>query len=76
MTEKVGDDDLPNVRDGLNRKERIILDCLAQIQREIGSRNVSTSMLYGRVLEYIDISVIEMQSILQRFSGNKRDHQK
>lgn len=64
--------DLPDIRDGLTRKERIILHCVAKIQNELGDRNVPTAMLYGRVLEYEDISVDEMQLILQKLlSGNK-----
>ena len=61
-------DELANVRDGLTRKERIILHCINTIQNELGGRNVPTAMLYGRVVEYMDISVEEMQSILQRLT--------
>jgi hypothetical protein len=64
-------DDLPNIRDGLTRKERIVLHCIAKIQKERGDRNVSTAMLYGRVLEYVDISVDELQLILQKLTGDK-----
>ena len=64
-------DELPNVRDGLTRKERIILHCINTIQNELGGRNVPTAMLYGRVVEHMDISVEEMQSILQRLTENK-----
>jgi hypothetical protein len=59
-------DDLPNVRDGLTRKERVIVYCIQEIQQELGGRNVPTAMLYGRVVEYMDMSVDEMQFILQR----------
>jgi hypothetical protein len=62
-------DNLPDVRDGLNRKERAILYCLQETQREMNGRNVPTVMLYGRVLEYVDISEQEFQSILSRFAG-------
>lgn len=62
--------DLPDIRDGLTRKERIILHCINIIQNELGGRNVPTAMLYGRVLEYVDISVDEMQLILQKLIGN------
>ena len=58
--------DLPSIRDGLTRKERIVLHCLNLVQNELGGRNVPTAMLYGRVVEYIDLSVEEMQLILQR----------
>ena len=66
-------DDLPNIRDGLTRKERIVLYCLHQIQAERGGRNVPTAMLYGRVVEHIDMSVDEMQSILQRLMSDQSD---
>lgn len=62
-------DNLPDVRDGLNRKERIVLYCLSQAQKERGGRNVPTAMLYGRVVEHINISVDELQGILQRLSS-------
>lgn len=55
--------DLPDVRDGLSRKERIVLFCIDKIQSELGGRNVPTTMLYGRVLEYVDISADELQLI-------------
>ena len=55
-------DNLPDVRDGLTRKERIILYCLDQIQKERGGRNVPSAMLYGRVIEYIDMSIDEFQA--------------
>jgi len=61
--------DLPNIRDGLTRKERIILHCMNKVQSELGGRNVPTAMLYGRVVEYVDMSVEEMQLILQRLIG-------
>lgn len=62
-------DDLPDVRDGLTRKERIVLYVLHQSQKEMRGRNVPTAMLYGRVTEYIDMSVGELQRILQRLMG-------
>ena len=65
-------DNLPDVRDGLNKKERAILYCLNQLQRELGDRNAPTIMLYGRVLELVDISEAEFQAILSRFNGLTR----
>ena len=59
-------DAIPDVRDGLTRKERIVLYCLHQAQKERGGRNVPTVMLYGRVVEYINIDEMELQSILQK----------
>ena len=64
-------DSLPDVRDGLNHRERIVLQCLHTLQQERGGRNVPTGMLYGTVVEYVDMSVEEMQSILVRLIGQK-----
>ena len=66
-------DDLPDVRDGLNRKERIILYCLQKTQAEFNDRNVPTITLYGRVVEMIDISQEEFQTILSRLTGLTRN---
>jgi hypothetical protein len=62
-------DGIPDVRDGLTRKERIVLYCLDQLQKERNGNNVPTAMLYGRVVEYVDMSEQELQLILQRFSN-------
>jgi hypothetical protein len=62
----VVDDDLPDARDGLTRLERIILWQLDEAQKERGGQNVPTAMLYGRVVEHIDVSVEEFQRVLQR----------
>ena len=57
---------IPDVRDGLTRVERVILYCLHQCQNERNGRNVPTVMLYGRVVEHIDISEQELVGVLQR----------
>ena len=62
-------DNLPDIRDGLTRKERIVLYCLDQLQNERDGRNVPTAMIYGRVVEYVNISENELQLILQRLSN-------
>ncbi len=62
-------DNILDVRDGLTRKERIVLYCLNQIQKERNGRNVPTAMLYGRVVEYVDMTEKELQGILQRLSS-------
>ena len=64
-------DYLPDVRDGLTHRERIVLQCLYDLQQERGRRNVPTGMLYGTVVEHIDMSVAEMQSILVRLIGQQ-----
>ena len=60
---------LPDARDGLNRKERVVLYCLMQTQKEFKDRNVPTITLYGRVLEHIDIGEAEFQHILAKMIG-------
>ena len=59
-------DGIPDVRDGLTRKERTVLYCLDQIEKEMNGHNAPTAMLYGRVVEYVDLSEQELQMILQR----------
>ncbi|MCG8614443.1 MAG: hypothetical protein MI864_28355, partial [Pseudomonadales bacterium] len=61
-------DYLPDVRDGLTRIERIILTSLNELEKQRDGRMVPTAMLYGRVVEQIDISVDDLQSILQKFN--------
>jgi hypothetical protein len=63
-------DYLPDVKDGLTHRERIVLQCLHALQQERGGRNVPTGMLYGTVVEHVDMSVEEMQSILVRLIGH------
>lgn len=60
---------MPDVRDGLSRVERIVLYVLHEARREFGDRHISTAMLYGRVTEYVDISVDELQVVLRRLVG-------
>lgn len=69
MSDFANFDNIPDVRDGLTKKERAILYCLQQAQKEFGDRNVPTILLYGRVLEVVDISEHEFQTILSRFAG-------
>jgi hypothetical protein len=57
---------LPDARDGLTRLERIILWQLREAQRELGRESVPTALLYGRVVEHINVSVEEFQAVLQR----------
>jgi hypothetical protein len=63
------EDHLPDVRDGLTRLERVILHQIHETQRELNGRNVPTAMLYGRVIEHVNVSVQEFQRILRRLVG-------
>ncbi len=62
-------DELPDVRDGLTRAERVVLHVLAELERERGPRPVATAELYGRVVEYIPMSTAQLQAILARLGG-------
>ena len=64
-------DDLPDVRDGLTHRERLVLQCLYDLQQERRGRNVPTGMLYGSVVEYVDMTIEELQSILVRLVGQE-----
>ncbi|HEA52521.1 hypothetical protein LCGC14_1519130 [marine sediment metagenome] len=59
-------DVIPDARDGLTRTERLILYLVHQNQEERNGRNVPTVMLYGRVLEYVDMSEAELHVYLDR----------
>jgi hypothetical protein len=63
--------ELPDVRDGLNHRERIILTVLHETQKERGDRNVPTAMLWGRVCEHFSISPEELSRILARLGAMK-----
>ncbi|PAU80482.1 hypothetical protein CK501_08545 [Halovibrio salipaludis] len=59
-------DVFPDARDGLTRTERIILYVLHETQRELDGRNVPTAMLYGRVVEYVNLTEAELHDYLNR----------
>jgi hypothetical protein len=61
---------LPDIRDGLTHRERIVLWCLSELQKERGNRHVPTGMLYGSVVEHVNMTVDEMQSMLVRLIGD------
>lgn len=62
-------DRIPDVRDGLTRLERVILWQLSVLEKERPGRNIPTAQLYGRVVEYVDVSVEEFQRVLGRLVG-------
>ncbi|HSO36106.1 MAG TPA: hypothetical protein VLT33_26445 [Labilithrix sp.] len=67
----MSNDELPDARDGLTRKERIVLWVLASAQAERSDRNVPLPLLYGRVLEHVDLSVAELQEIVARLGARR-----
>jgi hypothetical protein len=64
-------DDIPDVRDGLTRKERIVLKVLSDTQAERGDRNVPTAMLWGRVNEHLPMSPEELSALLARLGARR-----
>ena len=64
-------DTLPDARDGLTRKERVVLGVLREIQQERGDRNVPTPMLWGRVCEHFYISPEDLSAMLARLGARK-----
>jgi hypothetical protein len=62
-------DDIPDLRDGLTRVERVILFVMHQARAEFGDRYVPTALLYGRVVEHVNIDQAEFQRVLARLGG-------
>ena len=62
---------IPDVRDGLTRKERVVLYVLHEAQKECGDRKVPTAMLWGRVCEHCYISPEELSAMLARLGARK-----
>jgi hypothetical protein len=58
-----------DVRDGLTRVERVVLHVLREAQAEFPGRRVPTALLYGRVVEYVNIGQAEFQRVLARLAG-------
>ncbi len=79
MPDRFDLDRIPDVRDGLCRLERVILFELDRARRELGREMVPTAMVYGRVVEHVDVSVEEFQQTLARLvgpDGCDRDHRR
>ncbi|MEO6939845.1 MAG: hypothetical protein ABI444_06865 [Candidatus Kapaibacterium sp.] len=55
---------IPDVRDGLTQLERTILFVLHRLKTEYGSRHVPTALVFGRVVELLDVSREEFTSAL------------
>lgn len=64
-------DHIPDVRDGLTRRERVVLYVLHETQKERGGRNVPTVMLWGRVCEHFYISPDDLSAMLARLGARK-----
>jgi hypothetical protein len=66
-----GVDKVPDVRDGLSRRERTVLYVLHETQKERRDRNVPTAMLWGRVCEHFYINPEELSAMLARLGARK-----
>lgn len=64
-------DKIPDIRDGLTHRERVVLYVLHQTQKERGDRNVPTVMLWGRVCEHFHISPEELSEMLARLGARR-----
>lgn len=62
---------IPDARDGLTRRERVVLYVLHETQKERPDRPVPTVMLWGRVCEHMDISQEELMAMLARLGAMK-----
>ena len=62
---------LPDVRDGLTAKERVVLYVLNETQQERGGRDVPTAMLWGRVCEHFYISPERLSELLAQLGARK-----
>ena len=65
-------DKIPDVRDGLSRRERTVLCVLHETQKERRDRNVPTAMLWGRVCEHFYISPEELSAMLDRLGARNK----
>ncbi|NKC11120.1 MAG: hypothetical protein GKR94_02615 [Gammaproteobacteria bacterium] len=55
---------MPDVGDGLNRLQRLVLYELNKACRETGRDFVLAIMLYGRVVEHVPITEAQLQAVL------------
>jgi len=60
---------VPDARDGLTRIERVVLWQLRALEQERGGRAASSAQLYGRVVEYVNLTPDELQRVLARLAG-------
>ncbi|MEM7407330.1 MAG: hypothetical protein AAF458_18680 [Pseudomonadota bacterium] len=65
-------DNLPDVRDGLTRRQRVVLYELHKARKELGREMVPTVMLYGRVVEHIDMTEAELYDVLASLGAGPR----
>jgi hypothetical protein len=64
-------DGIPDIRDGLTREQRVVLNVLHQLQKERGDASVPTPLLWGRVCEYFYISPERLSEMLAQLGARK-----
>lgn len=62
---------LPDVRDGLTRRERIVLKVLHELRRERGELTKPTPLVWGRVCEHFYIDPAELSHLLARLGARR-----
>ena len=60
---------IPDVRDGLTREQRVILYTLYEAEKERPGKAVPTLMLYGRVVERLPMSKERFKALLANLVG-------
>ena len=65
-------DEIPDARDGLTRKERVVLWVLKGAEADRKGRGVRAAMLYGRVVEHVDLSERAFLAVLTRLVGHRQ----
>ncbi len=62
---------VPDVRDGLTRVERVVLWQLRELELERPGRAVASAQLYGRVVQYVNLTPEELQVVLARLGARR-----
>ncbi len=58
-------DYLPDVKDGLTSRDRVVLQCLDDLQQECSGRHVPIGVFYGTVVEHVDMpSMITLRVVV------------
>lgn len=64
-------EDAPDARDGLTRRERVVLWLLGRLQTARGDRKVPLPLLHAHVIEYVDMSASELVEIVARLGARR-----
>jgi hypothetical protein len=64
-------DELPDIRDGLTHRQRVVLLVLHELREQYGDRTVPTPLLWGRVCEHFYISPEELTNMLAQMGARR-----